>query len=163
MDTVSKMNVPPVFEPFIAATEAAFSYLVSDYGFHLTDRRALGPEAWIAYESETTRITIHYELGAEPWIEIGRLEVRDGQVVQPVSIGLDLLLRERGRPLNDEVAEPRDIDEREISRMVFTRAERVRSLGDDLLRGDFRSFPKLQTKAEKELRRREEAMFESDA
>lgn len=157
------MNVPPVFESFIAATEASFSYLVSDYGFRRTAKRALGPEAWITYESETTRIRIHYELGAEPWIEIGRLEVRDGKVVQPASIGLDLLLRDRGEPLNDELAEPRDIDEWEISRMVATRAERVRSLGDDFLRGDFRSFPKLQTKAENELRRREETLFGSDA
>jgi hypothetical protein len=157
------MNVPPVFKPFIAATEAAFSYLVSDYGFRLTGKRVLGAEAWVTYESETTRITIHYELGAEPWIEIGRLEVRDGKVVQPASIGLDLLLRERGKPLNDQLSEPRDIGESEISRMVATRAERVRSLGDDFLRGDFRAFPKLQTKAEKELKRREETLFGSDA
>lgn len=157
------MNVPPVFEPFIAATEAAFSYLVSDYCFRLKVKRVLGPEAWVTYESETTRITIHYELGAEPWVEIGRLEVRDGKVVQSASIGLDLMLRERGKPLNDQLSKPRDIGESEISQMVATRAERVRSLGEDFLRGDFRAFPKLQTKAEKELKRREETLFGSDA
>jgi hypothetical protein len=158
------LNIPPsVFRPFITATKEAFAFLESDYGFRLMVKRWAGAEAWVTYETQVTRITIHYELGAEPWIEIGRLEIRDGKVVQPASIGLDLLLRERGMPLNDEVLEPRDIGESEISRMIATRAERIRRLGSDLLRGDFRDFPKLQTKAEEELKLREETLFGPDA
>ena len=156
------MNIPPVFRSFVAATESAFSYLTNDYGFHLTVERALGSEAWVTYENQTTRVTVHHELGAEPWVEIGRLELRDGHLVQPASVGLDVLLRERGEPLDDDVKAPRDIGGSEISRMVSVRANRLRALGDDLLRGDFRSFPKLQTKAEKELRRREAELFGSD-
>src|SRR6185436_1970568 len=150
-------------QPFVAATKTAFSYLTTEYGFQLTVDRGLGPEAWVTYENQTTRVTVHYELGAEPWVEIGRLELRDGHMVQPASIGLDLLVRERGKPLDDEVKVPRDISGPEISRMVSVRAKRLQTLGDDLLRGDFRSFPKLQTKAEKELRQRETELFGSDA
>jgi len=163
MGETGTMKIPPVFQPFIAAVKNAFSYLERDYGFRLTVQRALGSEAWVTYENQTTRIIVHYELGAEPWVEIGRLELRDGQVVQPASIGLDLLLRERAKPLDDEVKVPRDIGESEISLMVSVRANRLRALGDDLLRGDFRSFPKLQSKAEKELQRRETEIFGSDA
>jgi hypothetical protein len=155
------MTVPTAFQPFIAATTAAFEYLVSEYGFHRESEKAAGAEAWVVYENATARVTVHYELGAEPWVEIGRLEVRNGQLVQPNSIGLDLLLRERGKPLLDEVTVPRDIDVPELSRMISIRAKRLRSFGEDLLRGDFQSFPKLQTKAEKELRRREAELFGS--
>lgn len=156
------MNIPPGFQSFIAATKAAFSYLVTDYDFCLSATKALGPGAWVIYENGVTRVTIAYELGSEPWVEIGRLEVRDGQVLEPESIGLHLLLRERGKPLEDHVKELRDIGESEISQMVSVRAERLRTLGDDLLRGDFRAFPKLLTKAERELESREKELFGSD-
>jgi hypothetical protein len=155
------VTTPAAFQPFIAVTTAAFEYLVNEYGFHQESGKAAGSEAWVVYESATTRVTVHYELGAEPWVEIGRLEIRNGQPVQPNSIGLDLLLRERGKPLVDDVMVPRDIDVPELSRMISIRAERLRSFGEDLLRGDFQSFSRLQTKAEKELRRREAELFGS--
>jgi hypothetical protein len=156
------MKVPSVFHPFMSATKAAFDYLTTEYDFCLKAQGAAGPEAWIVYENQTTRVTVHYEIGAEPWVEIGRLEVRDGEIVQPNSTGLALLLRERGQPLDDEVTVARDIGESEIAQMVSVRAARLRTVGDDLLRGDFRAFPKLQTKAEKELQSREAELFRSD-
>lgn len=162
MGATGTMSVPPTFQPFITATRRAFAYLVNDYGFRMKTEMALGSEAWVAYENHTTRITVHYELGAEPWVEIGRVELRDGQLVQPSSIGLELLVRERGKPLDDQVRVPRDITAPEISQMIGTRAERLRSLGEDLLRGDFRGFPKLQTKAGQELQRREAELFGSN-
>lgn len=84
------MKTPPVFQSFVDATKAAFAHLQSDYGFRLTERRAVGSEAWGTYENPTTRVTVHYELGAEPWVEIGRLDLRDGRLVQPASIGLSV-------------------------------------------------------------------------
>lgn len=157
----TEMTMPSIFLPFISTTTEAFEYLVNEYGFHRKSEKAAGSEAWVVYENPTTRVTVHYELGAEPWVEIGRIEMRDGERVQPNSIGLDLLLRERGKPLGDEVTVPREIDSPELSRMIMTRAERLHTLGDDLLRGDFRAFQKLQTKAEKELRKREADLFGS--
>src|SRR5689334_14270897 len=104
MGARSKMNnIPEVFQTFVNETRAAFEYLVHAHGFQLTAEKAVGSEAWVAYENETTRVTVHYELGAEPWVEIGRLELRDGRTVQPSSIGLDLLLRERAKALSDTV------------------------------------------------------------
>jgi hypothetical protein len=158
MGASGEMSIPSVFQAFIAAARAAFDYLIASYGFQLKAERAVGSEAWVTYENETTRITVHYELGAEPWVEIGRLELRSGQIVQPSSIGLDLLLRERGEPLSDAVDVPREIGDSELSRMIAVRAEGLRAFGD-LLSGDFRSFPKLQTKAEKELQKREVELF----
>lgn len=161
MGVNTKMSIPAAFRPFLAAVKTAFRYLEFDYGFRIKSDRGLGSEAWVVYENQTTRISVHYELGAEPWVEIGRLELRDGQRVQPASIGLDLLLRERGKPLSDGVKVPRDIGEVEISQMVSIRAERLHDFGGDLLRGDFGAFPKLQTKAEQELQRREAELFGS--
>jgi hypothetical protein len=158
-----ELKMPLVFQPFVAETLAAFEYLIIDYGFHVSVPEASGSEAWAMYENPTTRVTVHYELGAEPWVEIGRLEPHDGKLVQSGSVGLDLLLRERGRPLGDEVNPPRDIGKSEISNMLGARAERLRMCGDDLLRGDFQSFPRLQTKAEKELRRRDAELFGSES
>lgn len=156
------MTIPPIFRPFIAATKTAFAYLTVDHDFRLKAEGAIGPEAWVIYDSAATRITVHYELGAAPWVEIGRLAERKGQVAQSASIGLDLLLRDRGAPLNDELSVPGDIAEAELSAMISIRAERLRVMGEDLLRGDFSALPKLQTKAEKELERREAELFGDD-
>jgi len=141
------MNIPPVFQPFIAATKTAIAYLQSDYGYRLTVQQAIGSEAWVIYESATTRITVHYELGTVPWVEIGRLELRDGEITQPASIDLERILRARGNALDHELRVPRDFGESEIGWMVSIRADRLRATADDVLRGDFRAFPKLQAKS----------------
>ena len=154
------MTIPSVFQTFIRDVRAAFQFLVHDYGFSVTAENTVGSEAWVSYENATTRVTVHYELGAEPWVEIGRLELRDGRMVQPSSIGLDLLLRERGKPLSDTVDVPREIGDGEKSRMIALRAESLRAFGDDVLRGDFRWFSKLQTTAERELQKREAELFD---
>jgi hypothetical protein len=156
------MNIPSVFQTFISQVRSAFHFLVRDYGFRVTAERAVGSEAWVAYENATTRATVHYELGAEPSVEIGRRELRAGRRVQPASISLDLLLRERGSPLSDTIDVPREIEDGEKSRMIALRAERLHAFGDDVLRGDFRLFPKLQTKAERELLKREAELFNKD-
>jgi hypothetical protein len=148
------MSVQAIFQPFYEATKSAFAYL-AEQGFICRDEANAGAEAWVTYENGKTRITVHYELGAVPWVEVGRLESRGGRFVQPQSVSLDLLLRDRGVSLKDEISAPREITPFELSSMLGTRAERLRQYGADVLRGDFSSFPRLQTKAEKELRRRE--------
>jgi len=155
------MSVPEVFRPFVDATRTAFDYLTTTYGFARSTEQAAGPEAWVIFESPATRITVHYELGAVPWVEIGRLEDLDGQLVQTREIGLDLLARERGKALNDDVEPPRDLSSTELSVLLQARARLLAEVGDDLLRGDYQSFPRLHGKAEKELRRRESEMFGS--
>jgi hypothetical protein len=155
----SKMNIPTVFQPFIVGVRAAFDYLITDYGFYLKDETAAGSEAWSTYENPTTRVTVHYELGSEPWVEIGQRETRDGREVQSASIGLELLLREHGNPLTDAVPFPREIQAAELTHMLRKRAEGLRVVGKDLLRGDFHELPKLQTKAETELKKREADLF----
>lgn len=155
------MSVPAVFQPFHEATKSAFAYL-TDYGFICREEAHAGVEAWVVYENGTTRITVHYQLGAAPWVEIGHLEWRGGRSVQSQSVGLDLVLRERGISFKDEIDTPRDITPIEISSMLRTRAEQLRQHSDDLLRGNFSSFPRLLTMAEKELRRREAELYGSE-
>jgi hypothetical protein len=155
------MIVPDVFKPFIDTTRTAFDYLVTTYGFERRTEQAIGPEAWIVFESPATRITVHYELGAAPCVEIGQLEDLDGRLVQTKEVGLDLLARERSKALTDDVEPPRDLSSTELSAMLQVRARLLAEVGDDLLRGDYQSFPRLQSKAEKELRRREAEIFGS--
>jgi hypothetical protein len=76
-------------------------------------------------------------------------------------IGLDVLLRDKGRSLPDDVDSPRDVTESEMSAMLRIRARLLMEVGDELLRGNFQSFPRLMSKAEKELRRREVELFGS--
>jgi hypothetical protein len=153
------MSIPDVFRPFISQTRTTFDYLVTTYGFERTTEQAAGPEAWVEFENATTRITVHYEMGAAPWVEIGRLEDVKGRRVQTKSIGLDLLLRERARALNDDLDVPRDLSSSELSTMLQVRARALAEAGDDLLRGNFESFPRLWNKAENELQRREAKLF----
>jgi hypothetical protein len=155
------MSMPDVFKPFISEARIAFDYLVTRYGFQRTTEQAIGPEAWVVFESTTTRITVHYEMGGAPWIEIGRLEDRNGRRVQTKEIGLDLVLREKGKALKDEVVPPRDLSGTELSAMLHARARLLADVAEDLLRGDFRSLPRLWSKAEKELRKREAELFGS--
>jgi hypothetical protein len=155
------MSIPDVFKPFIAQTETAFDYLVTVYGFKCTTERAIGPEAWVVFESATTRITVHYEMGAAPWVEIGRLEDVKGRRVATKTVGLDLLVRERGEILRDDVDPPRDLSSTELSTMLQARARLLAEVGEDLLRGNFESFPRLWNEAENEVRKREAELFGS--
>jgi hypothetical protein len=156
------MSMPDVFKLFISEARAAFDYLVTTYGFKRTMEQAIGPEAWVVFEGATTRITVHYEMGAAPWVEIGRLEDVNGRHVQTKEIGLNLLLRERGKALHDDVDSPRDLNNTELATMLRARAHLLAETGDDLLRGSFESFPRLWNKAEKELRKREAELFGSN-
>jgi hypothetical protein len=155
------MNIPGVFQPFVHDVRAAFDYLVTTYAFQRTTEKALGPEAWVVFESETTRITVHYEMGSAPWVEIGRLENLNGRRVQTKEIGLDVLLREKGNVLIGDIEPPRDLIGSELSAMLQARARLLAEAGDDLLRGNFESFPRLWSKAEKELRKREAELYRS--
>jgi len=156
------MSIPRVFKPFISETRTAFDYLITTYGFSKATEHALGPEAWVVFESAATRITVHHEMGSAPWIEIGRLEEVDGRLEQTKEIGLDLLLRQRGKALHDEVAAPRDLSNTELSAMLQARARLLAEVGDDLLRGNFDAFPRLWTKAQQELRKREAELYGSN-
>lgn len=153
------MTIPAVFKPFLSQALDAFSFLVSEYGFTLMTQSAVGPEAWVVYETPTTRVTAHYELGAEPWIEIGRLELRDSKIVQPASVGLELVARVRGAAPEKHMHTARDLSGDELHVIMRSRAETLRSYADDLLSGDFHRFPELERKAEEEIRDRDRELF----
>jgi hypothetical protein len=157
------MEIPDACIAFVAETRAAFDYLVANYGYRCTAEEAMGPEAWVVYEGPSTRITVHYELGTPPWVEVGRLEVVHGKRVAAKRIGLDLLLRERKKKsLDDDIGPPRDLRRLELSTMLQRRADALAEAGDDLLRGNFEAFPRLYNEAERELRAREASFFGSN-
>ena len=138
-------------DDFESAVLGAFQYLISDFGFCYLSTRVHMPECWSTFHNQTTSVVVHYEAGSPPWVVLARLEViRDRTEVRDQA-ALAFLVHERSqnvsipeRPLNDE----------DLRRMIDLNARQLREYGEDVLRGDFRIFPRLEELAAENLRRR---------
>ena len=64
------------FAAFESLTRSAFDFLVSSYGFRFVGTNSDGPECWAVYESTNTRVTIAFELGLGPRVELERKKLR---------------------------------------------------------------------------------------
>lgn len=128
----------------------AFRYLIDDYGYQRQSTSIHAPECWTTFRSVTTAVTVHYEIGSTPWVELAEL-VRDGdRAVERRRTSLELLLRERAPDEQTFTAASDD----DIPRALREKARQLRTYGDDILRGDFSVFPRQREVAEENLNTR---------
>lgn len=109
------------------------------------------PECWSTFHSQTTAVVVHYEAGSPPWVVLARLEMVRGQILERDQSALAFLVAERsqkssisGKPSNDE----------DLRRIIHLQAGQLREYGKDVLRGDFKIFPRLKELAAENLRQR---------
>jgi hypothetical protein len=128
------------FRLFGERTQHHFRFLVDDYGFRVIGGDVAAYEAWVVFENGTTRVTVSYEIGSAPWVEIARLERAGAKVVVRDETSLELLLHTRGRPDPFAGRVHADIPDDELDRMLAVKAANLREEAGELLRGDFSSI-----------------------
>lgn len=133
----------------------AFQYLIDDFAFRYLSTNMHAPECWATFHGPTTAVTIHFELGSQPWVELAELKQDNGRVVEHNRSALEFLVQERA-PL-EALARTSPNGDEEMRRVIYEKARQLREYGKDVLQGDFRVFPRLKELAAENLRRRNAA------
>ena len=126
---------------FEEAALSAFAYL-SRYGFRHGGSKYLMPELYIDFRNATTDVTLGYELGSAPFVELGRLGRITGEELAEESYSIGLLLAERAP--QEEWEFRCGLDDPGLPVAIERLASLVEKYAKDILEGDFSVFPCLQ-------------------
>ena len=153
------------FAFFKRATADAFRFFVDEYGFEKVSTNVHPPECEIKYQNETTGIAITYEWGGVIWVDVSRLTRTTTEVVEDEGYSLGLLMLEccPSRDINEFYPSEGESPDQYVERVLFDCAKVLKEYGTEILRGNFRLFPKLNKLAEEVLRQRNKEMFGSEA
>jgi len=130
------------FERFRELANDRLAEVRRDYGLEEFSANVLDPGMWVNFRNATTQLGVQFEYIAGVSITLRPLAVVDGQVGPVEGFGLDELLLLRA----PELATYRrldDFDDAVIGQILGERAAILRQYADDVLRGDFASFPEL--------------------
>lgn len=153
-----------VFDLFQKATIEKFDFLTNLYGFKHISTSVHQPECAIRYRNDTTGVIVFYEAGSAIWVQLSRLISESGKVVEGETYGLHLLAIERCPAKLVEPEEKfKERDDEYILKTLEGLAKLLQDCGDDVLRGDFKVFPRLRIIAEAELRRINKELFGSES
>lgn len=124
----------------------AFRSLESRHGFKMGKAVYSPKNCTIQYVNATTEVTLHYELGREPW-----LAVADIKNVENKST-LGWLLVERGvekTPAPADAFRSTKLPDDKLTSDVEKKVRQLMEHGAELLNGDFSLMPNLQKRAKK--------------
>lgn len=107
------------------------------------------PEHRIIFENGTTRVVVVFEMGAVPWVELGK---RTAPGERRERYDFQFLLMERAPHEVPEMSERVRHDD-DVMPSVRRLAILVREYAPDILRGDFSVFPRLRDRAEENFAR----------
>lgn len=138
---------------FEAVILDAFRFLIDDYGFRYLAMSVHAPGCWSTFHNATTAVTVHFEIGSLPWVELAEIKHHRGRIIEQNRSALEFLVQERAPQEPALRIDPEKEDE--IKRAIYEKARQLRTYGKDVLTGDFRVFPRLRELAEENLRRRE--------
>ena len=133
----------------------AFAYLVESFGFRYLSTSMHAPECWSTFHNGTTAVTVHYEIGSQLWVELAELKRDDDRIVERNRSALEFLVQERAP--QEVPLTTRGNDDEETRRVIYEKARQLREYGEEVLRGDFRVFPRLKELADENVRRRNAA------
>ena len=124
----------------------AFRGLESKHGFKRSETVYIKKGCIVQFLNPTTEITLHYEIGTEPWLSIA--DVNDPENKST----LDWLLVERGvikppTPAQAFSTEAKPVAE--LASMLEKKSEQLIEHGKDFIKGDFSLMPALQKRAKK--------------
>ncbi len=125
---------------------SAFRSLESRHGFKMGEAVYSPKNCAIHYHNATTDITLHYELGREPWLDIS--DVRDAENKST----LGWLLVERGiekSPAPEAAFRSTQLPDDKLAGDLEKKVKQLIEHGADLIKGDFSLMPNLQKRARK--------------
>ena len=121
-----------VFEPFIEATLASFSYLTSEFGFEHYKTEVVSYECSVRFR-KNDRVAVHItcEAGALPWV---MLVGRQGKSVREAA--LDFVIEHRCPDKMPDVHYEFPAAEKQVVALVQSYATLLRECAEDFLEGD---------------------------
>jgi hypothetical protein len=138
---------------------AAFGALISTFQLHHVETVASGPECAMLFRREAVGLTVKFESGVGPWVQLGRLrgpDEHDGP--RRELYDLTFLLQERA-PAETQTPGMEDIDDPRLAPALEELAKQTLTYGADVLTGDFEVLPKLRQRALENLHRTEHALY----
>ena len=154
----SQVTLPPPSGRLEGVVAETFGALLAEFDFRKASGSELAPEAWVTYHNGTTAITVHEEIGAEPWVKISRLDCSSGRLVEGEGYSLSHVLSLRAP--TSEVSNQAG-DEGALRDKLAEQAALVSKYCGDMLRGDFRAFPELREVAQRQLQSTSEESSDS--
>ncbi|HEY5730853.1 MAG TPA: hypothetical protein VIS72_12430 [Anaerolineales bacterium] len=124
----------------------AFRPLESRYGFKVGETAYSQKNCTVQYLNATTDVTLHYELGREPWLAIADIKNAENKST------LGWLLVENGVEKTPAPAAAFRSTHLPVGKLASDIEKKVRQLiehGTDLIKGDFSLMPNLQKRAKK--------------
>jgi hypothetical protein len=124
----------------------AFRSLESKHGFKMGEAEYSQKNCTIQYLNATTDVTLHYELGREPWLAIADVKNADNKST------LGWLLVERGvekSPAPAAAFRSTKLPEGKLASDIEKKVQQLIEYGKDLMSGDFSLMPNLQKRAKK--------------
>jgi hypothetical protein len=131
---------------FETMVDKAFWGLEAKSGFKKTETSFVKRTCTIKFANPTTVITLNYELGNEPWVEIA-----DASNVANKST-LGWLLVELGvedPPTTEQAFRPTMLSADALEPFIINLGKQLQVHGEKLLQGDFSILPVLQSRAQK--------------
>jgi hypothetical protein len=124
----------------------AFRSLESRHGFKMGEAVYSPKNCTIQYHNTTTDVTLHYELGREPWLDISDITNAENKST------LGWLLVERGvekSPAPEAAFRSTQLPDTKLAGDLEKKVQQLIEHGPDLIQGDFSLMPKLQKRAKK--------------
>lgn len=125
---------------------SAFRSLESRHGFKMGETVYSQKNCTIQYVNATTDVTLHYELGREPWLDISDIRNAENKST------LGWLLVERGiekTPAPEAAFRSTKLPDVKLAPDIEKKVQQLLEYGEDLIKGDFTLMPKLQKRAKK--------------
>ena len=124
----------------------AFRSLETKHGFKKGDATYTQKDCALQYLNATTDVTVHYELGHEPWLAIADITNAENKST------LGWLLVERGvekAPMPADAFRSTPLPEANLESELEKKVQQLLEYGTDLMKGDFSLMPNLQKRAQK--------------
>ncbi len=125
---------------------SAFRSLESRHGFKMGEAVYSQKNCTIHYLNATTDVTLHYELGREPWLDISDVKNAENKST------LGWLLVERGiekSPAPEAAFRSTQLPDASLAGDLEKKVKQLIEHGADLIKGDFSLMPNLQKRARK--------------
>ena len=139
----------------------SFGFLTDEFGFQPGEVTIHLPELWVSYSTDATEITIIYEVGSTPWVELARRGNWHGKLVKTETSSLELLLEERTPSASILECEAGQPGTEAFRACLRAKATALRRFGADILGGNFDVFPRLRIRAAENERKRNLELFGS--
>jgi hypothetical protein len=131
---------------FESIVTKVFRGLESKHGFKRSETVYVKRGCTVQFLNKTTDVTLHYEIGSEPWLSIAEANNPENKTT------LEWLLVERGvekSPTPAQAFQPVPKPVHELESMLEKKSKQLIEHGADLIKGDFSLMPSLQKRAKK--------------